>query len=168
MDPAVVANWQKLEPQIKQAIAANPARKDALAHAAQAIVEALKAHNGAEATKLMDAMKTLLATPSTPPVDASALKAEWAKLGPRINASGDQAIKQAAAEAGKQLGALVSQGKLADAQAIIDRLTAQLDKAGKAPEPKVTSLDIVDEWKEARGAGGEEGEDQSASQGRGQ
>jgi hypothetical protein len=100
-----------------------------------------------EATKRMEAMKTLLATPSAPRPDASALKAEWAKLGPRISASGDAAIKQAAADAGKQLGALVSQGKLAEAQTIIDQLTARLDKAGKTPDAKVTPQDIIEEWK---------------------
>ncbi len=153
-DPAVASLWAKLEPQIHTAIAADPARKDVLTRAAVAIVEAIKTNNSAEAMKRMEAMKVLLA--SAPPgkaggPDPAALKEEWGKLVPRIKAAGNAALTQAAADAGKQLGDLVSHGKLAEAQTLIDQIAARLANLKPADAPKsegakLAPQDIAAAW----------------------
>ena len=61
--------------------------------------------------------------------DAAVLKDAWGKLAPRIKASGNQALMQAAGEASQKLAALVGQGKFAEAKKLIDDLTGRLEQA---------------------------------------
>jgi len=53
--PNLAAEWATLLKDVQTAMAANPARKDALAHAASGIPELIKANNTAEATAKMEA-----------------------------------------------------------------------------------------------------------------
>ncbi len=155
-DPQLAAAWAKLEQQVHSAMAAFPDRKQALQQAAAHIAELIKANKGPEATKSMEALReqltaSLAKQPDSSPtkqLDSSVLTAEWGKLVPRIKAAGDPALLQAAADAGKHLGDLVKQGKLDEAQTLIDQLTARLDQLKtKPPETsKLDPKDIVAAW----------------------
>jgi hypothetical protein len=145
--PELVAAWTKLWKEIQAAIAANPGRKDALSQAAAGIPELIKANNGKEATARMEIVRQALAAGSGPAgaPDAAALKAEWGKLIPRIKGVNNAALNQATAAAGPKMADLVSHGKLAEAQLLIDQLTAQL-KNLKSEAAKLTPADITAAW----------------------
>jgi hypothetical protein len=60
--------------------------------------------------------------------DSAVLKEAWDKLAPRIKASGNSALLQAAKLASQKLGSLMSQGKFAEAKNLIAELTRRLEQ----------------------------------------
>ena len=138
--------WSKLSRDTQAAIAANPARKDALTRAAAGIAELLNS-NPAEAKKRMDALSALLTSPPTGQPDAASIKAAWGKLVPNIKLADNAALTQAAADASKQIPELMKQGKMTEAQAIIDQLTARVDALKSQPKPSLTAADISAAWR---------------------
>jgi hypothetical protein len=86
-------------------------------------------HDGAEKQSSVTAAQASAGTGSSGVRDSAALKEAWGKLVPRIKASGNQALMQAAGEVSQKLSALVSQGKLAEAQKLVEELTGRLAQA---------------------------------------
>ena len=138
--------WGTLSKDVQAAVAANPARKDALSQAAAGIPDFIKANNAAEARKRMEALRQMLASPPAGSPDVAALKAAWGSLVPKIKATGNAALNQAMVEGGKQLNDLVGQRKLVEAQAVIDRLTTQLNQLKPAAAAKLAPSDITAAW----------------------
>ncbi len=81
----LAATWAALFKECQAAVAANPALKDPLQHAAAGIPDLIKANNVKDATAKMEALKALLhappaAPPHAPPPPSANLAATWAAL----------------------------------------------------------------------------------------
>lgn len=145
--------WMKLQGEMREAITANPSRKDPLVQAAQGMGELLKNGNADGVKQKMDAIRKLLAGPPPqspgtqgPKLDGTAISNAWNKLVPKIKESGDKALLQMASDAAKRLGELVKQGNLAEAQAIIDRLTQRLAAVQPSGDGKPAAKDVMAAW----------------------
>jgi hypothetical protein len=151
--PELLGAWDKLLKQAQQAVQANPARKDVLTKAMSGIPDLIKSGHNDEAKQRMHAVEELLSAPSlSGGMDGNALKEAWGKLVPRIKSSGNPELIRAAGEAGQKLGQLVSQGKFAEAQKMIEELTHRLDQAKPQETPKptetsgLTAKDVTGAW----------------------
>ena len=151
--PDLSMAWLKLQGEMREAITANPARKDPLVQASQGMGELIKAGNADAVRQKMDAIHKLLAgppptstTPQAPKPDATAISNAWGKLVPKIKESGDQALMQMASDAAKRLGELVKQGNIGEAQSIIDRLSQRLAALHPSSDGKPPAKDVMAAW----------------------
>lgn len=114
---ALTAKWNKLGRETQAAIAANPARKDALSKAASGIPELVKAGNVAEAKKRLDALEALLAEPQAPREDTAAAMTRWNELLKQMRAEVAARPERQAeiAKAGAGIPDLIKAGKLQEA-----------------------------------------------------
>jgi hypothetical protein len=143
----LAAAWAKLVAEVQAAIAANPARKDALAHAAAGIPELIKANATEEATTKMDALRVLLAAPPPPPPPPpSNLAAEWNKLVKELQAAvaANPARKDALAHAAAGIPELIKANATEEATAKMDALRALL--AAPPPPPPQTAANLAARW----------------------
>jgi hypothetical protein len=160
---AVMAAWKKLQPEIQLKSAGNAGVKAGAEKAHQQIDDLLKGGKADAAKQVLDNFTRALNSVAVPSPNAGSgqpasgksvadLTAEWAKLVPRVKASGNAALIQTAGETGKRIQEFVSHGKLAEAQAAIDQLTNTLDNLKPAAETTaataghLTPADITGAW----------------------
>ena len=148
----LAATWATLLKECQAAVAANPARKDALMHAASSIPDLIKANNVAEATAKMEALKALLQAPPPPapppPPGAGAnLGAMWADLLKQCQAAvaANPARKDALQHAAAGIPDLIKANNVKDATAKMEALKALLHAPPPPPPPQQGS-NLVATW----------------------
>jgi hypothetical protein len=153
----VTAAWKKLQPEIQQKSAINPAVKSGAMKAQQQIEEQLKAGKAEAAKQILEGFTRALNAVTTAPVTGQAapgitaadLSAEWQKLTGRVKALNNPALNEAAGEAGKRIQELVRAGKLNDAKTTLDQFAHAVDNAKPAESvstSRLTPADITGAW----------------------
>jgi hypothetical protein len=133
----LAAAWNALLKECQAAVAANPARKDALMHAASGIPDLIKANNIKDATAKMDALKALLqAPPPPPPAPPANLVAAWNELVKEYQAAvaANPARRDGLAHAAAGIPDLIRSNP-AEAKKKMDALAAMLAAPSAAPPP---------------------------------
>jgi len=130
----LMATWNNLLKEAQAAVAANPARRDAVSHAAAGIPDLIKT-NTAEAKKRMDALAAMLAAkPAPPQTDASALTTRWNSLlklmQAEVTAHPDK--KPAISRAAAGIPDTIKAGKLDQAAKLMDDIDQLLRSSGPA------------------------------------
>jgi hypothetical protein len=149
----VTAAWKKLQPEIQQKSAINPAVKSGAVKAQQQIEEQLKAGKADAAKQVLDnftralsAVTAPVAAQTAPAITAAGLSAEWQTLIGRVKALNNPALNEAAGEAGKHIQELVKVGKLNDAKTTLDQFAHTVDTTKPATASRFTPADITGAW----------------------
>jgi hypothetical protein len=141
----LTSRWNELVKDLQAAVAANPARKDALARAAAGIPDLIKANNVQEATARMEALEALLAAPPPPPPPPANLTARWNQMVQDLRAAvaANPARKDALSKAAAGIPDLIKGNKTAEAKQRMDALEAML---GAAPPPASGASPLTARW----------------------
>jgi ElaB/YqjD/DUF883 family membrane-anchored ribosome-binding protein len=130
----LMATWSNLMKEAQAAVAANPARRDALSHAAAGIPDLIKT-NAAEAKKRMDALAAMLAAkPAPAQPDAAALTSRWNNLVKLMQAevAAHPDKKPVISRAAAGIPDTIKAGKLDEAAKLMDGIDQLLHSTGPA------------------------------------
>jgi hypothetical protein len=142
---SLAASWNNLVKEYQAAVAANPARRDELAHAAAGIPDLLKANNVKEASARMATLRAMLDAPPAPPVvpppppppmPGASLAATWNNLVKEYQAAiaANPARREPLARAAAGIPDLVKANDVKEASARMETLRAML-ATPPAPPP---------------------------------
>jgi hypothetical protein len=131
----LAATWTALFKECQAAVAANPARKEALQHAAAGIPDLIKANNIKDATAKMDALRQLLDSAPPPQPGGGNLATTWAGLLKECQAAvaANPARKEALQHAAAGIPDLIKANNVKEATAKMEALRHLLDAPPSAP-----------------------------------